>query len=57
MRKLVSVQQIIDGAKENGLDPESLVVDVDDVAQIYEDTIDNLTQNPEENPQDPEEED
>lgn len=56
MRKLVSVQQIIDDAKENGLDPESLVVDPDDIAEFDEDTVYNLAQDPKENPEDSEEE-
>jgi hypothetical protein len=57
MRKLVSVRQILDCAEESGLDPESLVVDPDDIAQLDEDMIDDLAQNPRKAPEESEEED
>jgi hypothetical protein len=43
MRKMVSFQKIIDEAKNNGFDPETLVADPDGIAEIDEDTEERLT--------------
>ncbi|MFC1860050.1 hypothetical protein ACFLYC_00540 [Chloroflexota bacterium] len=50
MRRLVSLQQLYDEAEENGMDPATIMVDREDIAEIDGDTLDTL-QNPEENPE------
>lgn len=45
MRKLVSLQQLIERAQEDNVDPRDLVVDADDVYSLDE-LEDDLTENP-----------
>jgi hypothetical protein len=49
MRKLISLQQLIDQAQKDGMDPRDLAVDEDDVFSLDE-LDDDLEENPEENP-------
>jgi hypothetical protein len=46
MRKLISLQQLIDQAQRDGLDPRDLAVDEDDLFNVGE-LDDDLTENPE----------
>lgn len=46
MRKLVSVNQILDEAEDRGIDPERLLVDPEDVCELSADILENLEQNP-----------
>ncbi len=46
MRKLISLQQLIDQAQRDGLDPRDLAVDEDDVFSLDE-LDDDLAENPE----------
>ena len=44
MRKLISLQQLIDRAEEDGMDPRDLAVDADDVYSLNE--LDDENVNP-----------
>jgi hypothetical protein len=46
MRKLISLQQLIDQAEKDGIDPRDLAVDEDDVFSLDE-LDDDLEANPE----------
>jgi len=45
MRKLVSLQQAIDHAQEDNIDPRDLVIDEDDICSL-EEVDDDLEENP-----------
>ena len=47
MRKLISLQQLIDQAEKDGTDPRDLAVDEDDIFSLDE-LDDDLEENPEE---------
>ena len=48
MRKLISVQRLVEEAEEDGDDPSLMMVDVDDVFAIDRDELDALAENPDE---------
>ena len=52
MRKLKSLQEILYDAEDEGIAPETLMIDPNDVVEIDENTIHNLTQCLEETPED-----
>jgi hypothetical protein len=47
MRKLISIEQLIQKAQENNVDPRDLAIDEDDVFSLDE-LDDDLEENPEE---------
>jgi hypothetical protein len=57
MGTLKSIQQIVDEAKKTGTNPRTLLINPLDIDELDEEAVDDLKQNPEDEPESGEEED